>query len=43
MNSITGAVFDREKAQLHLVHCPRGRGRVREDVLLQITGGPAAW
>lgn len=45
VNSITsGAVFDREKAQLHLVHCPRGGGsRVREDVLLQITGGPAAW
>ena len=45
VNSTSGAVFDREKAQLHLVHCPRGRAgsRVREDVLLQITGGPAAW
>jgi len=39
---LLGVVFDREKAQLHLVHCPRGRAgsRVREDVLLQITGGP---
>lgn len=42
---LLGAVLDRETAQLRFVHCPKKRKsgpRVREDVLLRITGGPEA-
>jgi hypothetical protein len=45
-NSHRGAVLDRETAQLRFVHCPKKRKsgpRVREDVLLRITGGPETW
>ena len=45
-NSHRGAVLDRETAQLRFVHCPKKRKsgpRVREDVLLRITGGPDTW
>eukprot|EP00438_Fugacium_kawagutii_P029518 Skav222744 [mRNA] locus=scaffold2390:537725:546431:- [translate_table: standard] len=43
---LLGAVLDREKGQLRFVHCPKRRKsgpRVREDVLLQISGGPDTW